>query len=138
MSDTVSPKRRSEIMANIRSQGMKPEMVVRRLVHSMGYRYRLHQQNLPGKPDLVFSSRRKAIFVHGCFWHQHTVPGCKIARTPRSNTDYWLPKLSRNVERDVEHQANLRELGWEVLTIWECETKEDDHLMQKINNFLRA
>ena len=138
MTDTVTAKRRSEIMANIRSKGMKPEMLVRRLVHSMGYRYRLHQKDLPGKPDLVFRGCRKAIFVHGCFWHQHADRSCRIARAPQSNTDYWLPKLARNVERDVEHQAKLQELSWDVLIIWECETKEYDTLNQKISHFLQC
>ena len=92
MTDTVTSKRRSEIMANIHSKGMKPEMLVRRLVHSMGYRYRLHRSDLPGKPDLAFPRQRKVIFVHGCFWHQHANPGCKIARLPKSNPNYWLPQ----------------------------------------------
>ena len=137
MTDTVSPERRSEIMAKIRPKGTKPEMLVRRLVHSMGQRYRLHQKDLPGKPDLVFRGRRKAIFVHGCFWHQHTDPGCKIARKPKSNTSYWLPKLTRNVERDEEHQAKFRELCWDVLIVWECETKDDHTLFRKISQFLQ-
>ena len=101
MADSVTPKRRSEIMSNIRAKGMKPEMAVRRITHAMGYRYRLHRKDLPGKPDLVFPSRRKVIFIHGCFWHQHTDPACKIARRPRSNQDYWLPKLERNAARDA-------------------------------------
>jgi len=136
MADTVTPKRRSEIMSNIRAKGMKPEMFVRRLVHSMGYRYRLHRKDLPGKPDLVFPSRRKVIFVHGCFWHQHADPACKISRRPQSNQDYWLPKLERNVARDAEHQARLTELGWDALVIWECETKDRDALGARIGEFL--
>jgi DNA mismatch endonuclease (patch repair protein) len=134
--DTVSQKRRSEIMSNIRAKGMKPEMVVRRLAHAMGYRYRLHSKDVPGKPDLVFPGRRKAIFVHGCFWHQHADPFCKIARRPQSNQDYWLPKLKRNVARDAEHQARLAELGWDVLVIWECEVEAGDGLAERIIFFL--
>ena len=123
-------------MSNIRAKGMKPEMVVRRLAHSMGYRYRLHRKELPGKPDLVFPSRRKAIFVHGCFWHQHTSASCNIARIPQSNQDYWLPKLRRNVARDAEHLADLYKLGWEALTLWECELKEGSDLRRRIRVFL--
>lgn len=136
MTDTVTPERRSQIMANIRSKGMKPEMIVRRLAHSMGYRYRLHRKDLPGKPDLVFPARRKVIFVHGCFWHQHGDPACKIARRPKSNLDYWLPKLQRNAERDAEHQARLNELGWQALVIWECEVKTAAGLPERIENYL--
>ena len=138
MADTVTPKRRSEIMSNIRATGMKPEMVVRRLTHAMGYRYRLHRKDLPGKPDLVFLSRRKAIFVHGCFWHQHADTACKISRRPQSNQDYWLPKLERNVARDAVHQVRLTELGWNVLVIWECEVKAGDGLAERIQSFLNS
>ncbi len=136
MTDTVTPERRSQIMANIRSKGMKPELIVRRLTHSMGYRYRLHRKDLPGKPDLVFPARRKVIFVHGCFWHQHADPACKIARRPKSNLDYWLPKLQRNVERDAEHRDRLSALGWQVLVIWECEVKIAAGLPERIEEFL--
>lgn len=136
MTDTVTPERRSHIMANIRPKGMKPELIVRRLTHSMGYRYRLHRKDLPGKPDLVFPARRKVIFVHGCFWHQHADPACKIARRPKSNLDYWLPKLQRNVERDAEHRDRLSALGWQVLVIWECEVKIAAGLPERIVEFL--
>lgn len=137
MTDTVTPKRRSEIMSNIRGKGMKPEMIVRRLVHAMGYRYRLHRTDLPGKPDLVFPKRRKVIFVHGCFWHQHADQACRISRSPQSNQDYWLPKLKRNVERDAEHQDRLAKLGWHTLVVWECETTDMELLKEKIGNFLQ-
>ena len=136
MADTVDPQRRSEIMSHIRAKGMKPEMRVRRLAHSMGYRYRLHQKDLPGKPDLVFPVRRKVIFVHGCFWHQHADPVCKIARRPQSNRDYWLPKLERNAARDAEQEAKLGELGWEVLILWECEVEDATRLRERIQEFL--
>ena len=136
MVDTISPERRSENMSNIRAKGMKPEMAVRRLVHSMGYRYRLHRKDLPGKPDLVFPARRKVIFVHGCFWHQHPDPACKIFRRPKSNQDYWLPKLDRNVQRDIEHQNRLRELGWGVMTVWECEVLNNDGLPERLQQYL--
>lgn len=137
MADTVSKKRRSEIMSNIRSKGMAPEMAVRRLVHGMGYRYRLHRKDLPGKPDLVFASRRKAIFVHGCFWHQHDDPACKIARKPKSNKGYWDSKLERNKTRDKEHLESLKKLGWDVLVIWECEIlRSNNNIENKISSFL--
>lgn len=138
MADTVSPKRRTEIMSNIRAKGMKPEMAVRRLTHAMGYRYRLHRKDLPGKPDLVFPGRRKVIFVHGCFWHQHAGKDCKISRVPQSNRDYWVPKLERNAERDREHQAFLKALGWDVLIIWECQVKDNADLPGKIEAFLQG
>ena len=123
-------------MSRIRSKNMKPEMVVRRLIHSLGYRYRLHRKSLPGKPDLVFGPRRKVIFVHGCFWHQHDDPACKIARLPKSRVDYWQPKLEKNVVRDKEHIAALVEAGWHVLVIWECETKDSVQLEKVVKAFL--
>lgn len=122
--DRLTPDQRSANMRAIRSKGMKPEMIVRRLVHSMGYRYRLHRHDLPGRPDMTFQSRRKVIFVHGCFWHQHSNPDCRIAHRPRSNLEYWGPKLSRNQARDREHYERLRDAGWKVLTLWECEVKQ--------------
>lgn len=122
-------------MRRIQSKGMRPEMRVRRTAHGLGYRYRLHGRDLPGKPDLVFRSRKKAIFVHGCFWHHHT--HCKISRTPRSNQQYWTAKLRRNVERDAEHLVALAALEWSVLVIWECETLQQD-LAQRIRLFLES
>lgn len=136
MTDIVTPARRSEIMSRIRAKGMKPEMVVRRLAYSMGYRYRLHRKDLPGKPDLVFGGRKKVILVHGCFWHQHSDPLCKIARLPKSNQAYWVPKLQGNVMRDAEQESLLRDKGWDVLVIWECETKAGGALAGKIADFL--
>ena len=125
-------------MRSIRSKGMKPEMVVRRLTHSLGYRYRLHRHDLPGRPDMIFPSRRKIIFVHGCFWHQHSDPQCKLARRPRSKSEYWGPKLLRNQERDREHQEKLYAVGWRVLTLWECEIKQRQprELAARIQYFL--
>ncbi len=136
MADKLTPERRSENMRRIRSKGMKPEMVVRRLVHRLGYRYRLHRKDLPGKPDLVFGPRRAVIFVHGCFWHQHDKAACLDGRAPKSNTDYWGPKLARNVERDVGAQKALTDAGWRVLVIWECETRDQDELERRIRCFL--
>lgn len=113
-------------------------MHVRKLVHTMGYRYRLHRHDLPGRPDLVFPSRRKVIFIHGCFWHQHSKKSCKLTRKPKSNTDYWLPKLGRNVKRDREHRKALKKGGWDVLVIWECELKDDIEIKRYVQQFLEA
>ena len=137
MVDALSAKRRSRNMAAIRSTDMKPEMVVRSLVHRMGYRYRLHAKDLPGKPDLVFRRRKKAIFVHGCFWHQHPKRTCRNGRAPKSNLAYWTGKLARNVTRDARNQAALKELGWRILVIRECETETSgDRLTRRIERFL--
>ncbi len=124
---------RSANMRAIRSKGMEPEMLVRRMVHALGYRYRLHQADLPGKPDLVFSARRKVIFVHGCFWHSHS---CQLAHAPKSNLGYWLPKLNRNKERDKAHLAALKAAGWKTLIIWECKLKHSKQLQPRIMKFL--
>ncbi|MGY4726909.1 very short patch repair endonuclease [Burkholderia pyrrocinia] len=126
---------RSENMRRIRSKDTEPELVVRRLVYAMGYRYRLHRKDIPGKPDLVFLGRRKVIFIHGCFWHQHS--GCREGRLPKSNTDYWLPKLRRNQDRDRAALSQLAATGWEALVIWECETKDSSALAAKIRGFLQ-
>ena len=126
----------SERMRNIRKTDTKPEMVVRHLTHRLGYRYRLHRRDLPGTPDLVFPKLRKVIFVHGCFWHQHD---CALGRKqPSTNTHYWLPKLSRNVERDHEVRASLEKLGWRTLLVWECETRDLDHVATVVGTFLRS
>ena len=132
--DKIAPERRSANMANIRSKDTKPEIAVRRVVHGLGYRYRLHGKHLPGKPDLVFGPRKKVIFVHGCFWHQHAK--CVDGRTPRSNSGYWGAKLKRNEERDAEQVHELRRQGWKVLTIWECETSDPDRLERTLKRFL--
>lgn len=123
-------------MARIRSSGTKPEMLVRRLAHRLGYRYRLHRKDLPGKPDLVFPGRRAIIFVHGCFWHQHPDPTCKDSVLPKSREEYWLPKLQRNQQRDSEHVEALLKEGWRVLIIWECETRNLAELTLTLQSFL--
>ena len=120
-------------MRAVRTKDTGPEWTVRRLLHGLGYRYRLHRKDLPGKPDLVFPSRKKAILVHGCFWHAHD---CRYGRSPKSRLDYWLPKLERNKERDAEKRAQLEALGWQILTVWQCETKNLDALTAKLCAFL--
>ena len=134
MADKIRAEKRSENMRALRSTGMKPEMVVRQLVHGLGYRYRLHRHGLPGRPDLVFTPRRKIIFVHGCFWHQHS--GCKLAHAPRTNLNYWSPKLSRNVARDSAHLSTLKKDGWKVLVVWECQTRNTAQLSGRLKRFL--
>lgn len=134
--DKLTPERRSDNMRRIKSKNTKPEMLVRRLTHSLGYRYRLHRKDLPGSPDLVFPGRRKVLFIHGCFWHIHPDPNCRDSRPPRSNSAYWNPKLARNVERDQDATARLKALGWDVLVIWECETQRMDELRARITAFL--
>lgn len=135
--DNISAERRSKNMRAIKSKGMKPEMVVRKLVYGLGYRYRLHVKGLPGKPDLVFIGKKKVIFVHGCFWHQHQSSDCKIVRKPKSNHSYWIPKLENNRKRDLENLTLLQGLGWDCLTVWECETTVQDSLVRKLDEFLR-
>ena len=121
-------------MRRIRKKDTKPEMTVRRLAHAMGYRYRLHGRDLPGSPDLVFAGKRKVVFVHGCFWHQHN---CRLGnKQPTANRSYWLPKLTRNVKRDYQARRTLDELGWDVLVIWECETRDSARIADSLRAFL--
>jgi len=133
VTDHVSKEKRSEIMKRIRGKNTTPELIVRKLVYSLGYRYRLHGKNLPGKPDLVFSGRKKVIFVHGCFWHYHT---CKKGKPPKSNLDYWLPKLEENRRRDTYNQELITSIGWEFLVIWQCQIRDTDTLKKTIVAFL--
>ena len=134
MTDKLTPERRSANMARIRSKNTSPEMIIRRLVYQMGFRYRLHVAHLPGKPDLVFSRLKKIIDVRGCFWHQHR--GCIDSHIPKSRREYWHPKLKKNKERDKRNEANLRAEGWNVLTLWECELKDVEPLTRRITTFL--
>lgn len=134
MADTLTPNQRSERMSRVRGKDTKPELIVRRLVHGLGYRYRLHRRDLPGQPDLVFPSRRKVLFVHGCFWHRHE--GCPLTRWPKSRLEFWKPKLEGNRIRDQANQAKLADLGWDYLVVWECDLKDMDRLANKIVKFL--
>lgn len=123
-------------MQLIRSKNTQPEIKVRKLTFSLGYRYRLHDAKLPGRPDIVFPKKRKVIFVHGCFWHQHE--GCTSSKIPTSNVDYWKPKLERNKKRDIENQSKLKNDNWSFLILWECELKKPKRTTFKIKNFLEA
>ncbi len=131
-----SPEAQRRIMQAIRSKDTKPELFVRRLVHGMGYRYRLYRKDLPGKPDLVFGTRHKVIFVHGCFWHSHDDPLCPDSGKPTVNQHYWLPKLERNRARDRMNIEALAAAGWESLIIWSCEMRDPRELEQRIRKFL--
>lgn len=121
-------------MRRIRKRDTKPELIVRRTAHALGYRFRLHRRDLPGSPDLTFPRYRKVVLVHGCFWHQHE--GCRLKRQPKSRLEYWLPKLARNVSRDVEVQRRLADLGWELLVIWECEVQDQPRIARRLSDFL--
>ena len=120
-------------MARVRSKNTKPEMLVRRALHRAGLRYRLHDRRLPGSPDLVFPAKRVALFVHGCFWHRHDDPSCKLARLPKSRNEFWTPKLEGNRLRDLRHVAELEAAGWKVLVIWECELRFDERLLALVD-----
>ena len=132
--DKVSPEKRSWTMDQVKGRDTGPEKIVRSLLHSMGYRFRLQRVDLPGKPDIVLPKFKTALFVHGCFWHRH--PGCKRATTPTSNTSYWDAKFFRTVARDVRNQKDLASLGWAVVIVWECELKDTDALQDKLKKSL--
>ncbi|KNH21756.1 DNA mismatch repair protein Vsr [Arthrobacter sp. ZBG10] len=138
MSDKLTPQQRSWNMSRIRGKNTKPELLVRRLVHAKGYRFRLHGRSgsvrLPGRPDLVFAGRRKVIFVNGCFWHFHD---CRVGQhAPKANAEFWAAKRSRTRERDAEQRKQLQEAGWDVLTVWECELRDSSALESTLENFL--
>ena len=136
MVDTLSPAARSALMSRIRGKDTKPEMAVRRLLHGIGYRYRLHRSDLPGKPDLVFPGRSSVIFVHGCFWHLHK--GCKYARMPKSRLAFWVPKLEGNRKRDRRNERALRARGWRVMVVWECQVRDLDRIERRARRFLEG
>lgn len=124
-------------MGRVRAVNTKPELIVRRLVYGMGYRYRLHDRRLPGSPDLVFGGRRKVIQVHGCFWHQHPDPACTGARMPKSRLEFWKPKLQGNRARDERNVEALDRLGWRQMIVWECECGQLEQLKNRIRAFLK-
>jgi DNA mismatch endonuclease (patch repair protein) len=133
MADTRTPMQRSAIMRAVGQKHTKPEMIVRRLLHAAGYRFRLHRRDLPGSPDLAFPGRHKAVFVHGCFWHGH---GCSKGRLPKSRPEYWGPKIEANISRDARKEAELDALGWDVATVWQCETRNESELLSRLSSFL--
>jgi len=132
--DKLSPERRSNNMSRIRSTNTRPEMQVRRILHKLGYRYALHRRDLPGAPDLVFPSRKKIIFIQGCFWHQHK--GCIDGRIPKSRVSYWKAKLQRNVQRDRRNISKLRRNGWGVMSVWECDAAKLETVCKRLIRFL--
>jgi DNA mismatch endonuclease (patch repair protein) len=136
MVDSLTPPERSRVMAAVRAKHTRPEMAVRSLVHRLGYRFRLHRRDLPGRPDLVFPGRRAVIFVHGCFWHRHKDPACPLARMPKSRLDFWLPKFQANEERDSATLLRLKEQGWRTLVIWECELRDKGRVAEAVRRFL--
>jgi DNA mismatch endonuclease, patch repair protein len=129
MTDRISRERRSRNMAAVRSSDTTPERLVRSILHRMGLRFRLHQRTLPGTPDIVLRRHSTVVFVHGCFWHGHD---CPRGRVPATSPEFWLPKLNRNRERDMENTRRLRALGWRVLTVWECELRDQDSLLKRL------
>ena len=135
MTDIFDPEKRSEIMSRIRGRDTRPEMIVRRIAHALGFRFRLHRKDLPGRPDIVFPRHQAVIVVHGCFWHRH--PGCKRASSPKTREGYWQNKFEDNVVRDKRNETALRDLGWKVMVIWECETKDHEAVAARIESFLR-
>jgi len=132
--DVFETDKRSEIMRRIKSGDTKPEMAVRRMVHALGFRFRLHRKDLPGTPDIVLPRHKKAILVHGCFWHGHNCPAGR--KTPKSNLAYWDRKLTRNRLRDAENLAKLKAMGWDVLILWECEIRRTENMKLQLEEFL--
>ena len=132
--DNLTPERRSWLMSRVAQKNTKPELIVRRIAHGLGYRFRLHRRDLPGTPDLTFPRLRKVVFVHGCFWHRH--PGCRLASMPKSRPEFWEPKFIANVERDRRKEEQLRAAGWDVEIVWECETRNPETLTERLRRML--
>lgn len=133
MSDVFTPEKRSAIMGRIRSRNSQPELLLRQVLTSIGYRYRLHGKSLPGRPDVVFTARRAAIFMHGCFWHSHS---CSAGRVPKTRPEFWRAKLEANMARDTRQLAELERVGWRTLVLWECEMKDLGAVGQRVSDFL--
>lgn len=134
MSDIVSQKKRTEMMSSVKQKNTKPELLLRKMLHKHGFRFRLHDKKLPGTPDIIMPKYKTVIFVHGCFWHQHK--GCRKSRRPTSNVGFWNSKLDKNIERDKTKSEALKKLGWKVLVIWECELKESEILLKNLKKKL--
>lgn len=133
--DTRTPEERKHIMQSVKSKKTGPEMALRRMFHAKGYRYRLHRKDLPGRPDIVFASKRKVIFVHGCFWHGHQ---CSKGKLPKSKLNYWRPKIEQNKARDARNVANLEVAGWQVLVVWQCEIVDEQELWPRLQEFVES
>jgi DNA mismatch endonuclease (patch repair protein) len=129
MVDIVSPEVRSRMMSGIKGKNTMPEIVVRKATHRMGLRFRIHCKDLPGKPDLVFPKHKTVVFVHGCFWHRHD---CRLAAVPKTRPEFWAAKFKANIERDLRNRHHLESLGWRVIEIWECETRDAQTLLAKL------
>lgn len=136
MTDRISEERRSWNMSRIRGKDTAPELIVRSLLHRMGFRFRLHRKDLPGRPDITLPKYRTVVFVHGCYWHRHA--GCRLAYTPKSNTEFWKKKFAQNVSRDRRNAAALKKLGWNVITVWQCETEDLEALGQRLKKLLEV
>lgn len=136
MTDHLNPQRRSWNMSRIRAKDTKPELAVRRLLHRLGFRFRLHVRRLPGCPDIVLARRKAVVFVHGCFWHRH--PNCRFAYTPKSRREFWLPKFQANAMRDKETLVQLRREGWKPVVVWECETRNLEKLADRLKREIGA
>ncbi len=136
MADIFTRQKRSEIMSSVKSKDTKPERLVRSLLHKMGYRFRLHVAGLPGKPDIVLPRHGKVVFVNGCFWHGHK--GCCRGKAPKSNTEFWIEKIGKNVERDTRIYRKLRKDGWQILIVWECQTRNMSKLTSRLATFMQT
>ena len=134
MTDRLSKTERSALMARIRSKDTRPELIVRSCIHRLGYRFRLHRRDLPGSPDIVLPRLRSVVFVHGCFWHRHA--GCRFAYEPKSRCDFWSMKFRDNIARDRRNASRLRRLGWRVIIIWECQTRDQERLATRLAKLL--
>jgi DNA mismatch endonuclease (patch repair protein) len=130
------PERTRKVMQANKGRGTRPEIALRKIIYEMGYRYRLNRGDLPGTPDIAFIARRRAVFVHGCFWHAHDDPACKLARQPKTHSEFWEKKFKRNRERDARSEAALRSMGWDVMVVWECRLRSPDSLMPELMQFL--
>lgn len=135
MTDRVSEEIRSYIMSSVGNKDTGPELIVRKILYGLGYRYRLHRRDLPGSPDVVFQKRKKAIFVNGCFWHGHE---CRYGKLPKSKSDYWVGKIDNNQERDGKNIRLLEQLGWEVLVVWQCQLKDIESIKKQLMQFMKS
>jgi len=136
MADVFTPEKRSAIMARVKNRNTKPEILVRSMLHALGYRFRLHRKDLPGTPDVVLPRHRKVVLVHGCLWHGH--PGCRRAARPTTNAEFWNRKIDANLRRDAEALKKLTSAGWQVLTVWECQTRNQDTLRGRLQQFMQS